>query len=579
MASGEPNLKVNVGADTSQFTKGMRQARADLKSFGSVSDDVLGKLGSLIGIDTKQVDQLASAIRGMGQKLQGAGQEGDTAFGKIATAAKGAGASIAAIGLAAAVATFKLLNAEAEVFKNTVVGANIELQTKAYIDTYRQAFHDFNAGAAQNVAEWEASWQKAFARFKANFAQNITNSVSGNTSWATAFGGPLVGALFGNREQIQAADAAATRAEQIAGRLYELDRLRSDQTRKIADLDAQIAEQRAIMRDNTYTDAERLAAYRVILEKINEKEALQLPIERERTALMDELVSLTNSTPAQVDAANQQYVRQESLVRQIVDEKTALLRYANSLQNAEAKTAEDMAAQLELAKQLKASREELANLSLGVSAVPATGAVTNLGGGILPQNISTTALSKDLKTWLGDSLVLEVGFTIDKGKLSDFGREVESVLGGVAVSISESIGGLVGDLLTGGDAFGNFKNAALSAFGEMATAVGKIAIQTGIAALGIKASLESLGAAGPAIAIAAGAALVALGSAVKAGLSNVASGSYSATQNVASSTWSAGRTDFETRDINFHVTGELVADGDKLVAVINNTGKRNDYTT
>ena len=29
----EPNLKVNVGADTSQFERGMRQAKGDLKAF------------------------------------------------------------------------------------------------------------------------------------------------------------------------------------------------------------------------------------------------------------------------------------------------------------------------------------------------------------------------------------------------------------------------------------------------------------------------------------------------------------------------------------------------------------------
>ena len=44
----EPKLKVNIGADTSQFEKGIRQTKSDLKSFGQVSDDVFGKLGKVI---------------------------------------------------------------------------------------------------------------------------------------------------------------------------------------------------------------------------------------------------------------------------------------------------------------------------------------------------------------------------------------------------------------------------------------------------------------------------------------------------------------------------------------------------
>ena len=62
----EPKLKVNIGADTSQFDKGIRQVKGDLKSFGQVSDDVLGKLGQALGVDTGQIEKMSSAIRGMG---------------------------------------------------------------------------------------------------------------------------------------------------------------------------------------------------------------------------------------------------------------------------------------------------------------------------------------------------------------------------------------------------------------------------------------------------------------------------------------------------------------------------------
>lgn len=113
----------------------------------------------------------------------------------------------------------------------------------------------------------------------------------------------------------------------------------------------------------------------------------------------------------------------------------------------------------------------------------------------------------------------------------------------------------------------------------MAIAIGKIAIEAGTASLGIKASLESLSTGGAMLAIAAGAALVMLGSAVKAGMSNIASGNYSASMGSYSSTSSSMVSDFEGREVNVNVTGTLQADGDQLVAVINNSNKKSYYTT
>lgn len=158
----------------------------------------------------------------------------------------------------------------------------------------------------------------------------------------------------------------------------------------------------------------------------------------------------------------------------------------------------------------------------------------------------------------------------------DFSRELENLAVSGLNAAGEALGGLLGDLATGGDAWSNFSNAAISAFGDMAIAVGRIAVAAGAATLGIKAALESMN--GYA-AIAAGVALIALGAAVKTGLSNVASGNYSATGSVASGSYSAGGNDYETRDIQVNVTGTLQADGDKLVAVLNNTNNRNGYTT
>ena len=178
---------------------------------------------------------------------------------------------------------------------------------------------------------------------------------------------------------------------------------------------------------------------------------------------------------------------------------------------------------------------------------------------------------------LGGGITIAIEFTEDSlDKIQDISNEIISVAQSLAESVGSALGTLLGDLATGGNAWGNFANAALSAFGDMAVSIGKIAISTGLASEGIQAALKMDN---PYIAIAAGVALVALGTAVKAGLSNIASGNYSAGMSSYSNTSSSITGGYEQRDVYVNVQGTLVADGDQLLAVINNTDKKNYYTT
>ena len=176
---------------------------------------------------------------------------------------------------------------------------------------------------------------------------------------------------------------------------------------------------------------------------------------------------------------------------------------------------------------------------------------------------------------LGD-ITIGIGFEADTQKILDITNEVTSLIQSGVSRTAEILGSLVGTLAGGGDAWGDFKNAALSAFGDLAIAVGKIAISAGIASEGIQAALKM---GNPYVAIAAGAALVALGTAVKSSLSAVASGDYSAGGGgYSSGGYSAGGGDYETREVKVYVTGTLEADGDKLITVINNASDKNYYT-
>ena len=176
-----------------------------------------------------------------------------------------------------------------------------------------------------------------------------------------------------------------------------------------------------------------------------------------------------------------------------------------------------------------------------------------------------------------EGFTLYVGLKAKPETVVDLTQEINSLLESSINRTAEMMGNLIGTLAAGGDAWSGFKNAAVSALGDLAIAVGKIAIKTGVGMLGIQAALNMDN---PYVAIAAGAALVALGTAVKSSLSAVASGDYSAGGGGYSGGYSSSGSGngYETRDVKVYVTGTLEADGDKLITVINNTNNRNYYT-
>ena len=573
-ANNVPNMKVVVGADTSQFDKGMRAAKAQVRDFSKVSSDALSKLGEAFGVNTAQIEKVTNAIGGLGQRMSQAGSEGTKAFGNLLSSVTKLNTGLVGLGLAGVVASFKALNAEAENFKSTVAGANIELQTQAYINTYRQVLHDTNSETGRAVAEWQANWQKGAARLGANIQQNFVTSLSGNGSFFQSVF-PVLGTLFGGSRNREAAKEAAEGAAGTAKEIFDLERQRKEQSVEISKLNAEIADLMSIAKDTSLSIAERQSAVEDIEGKLLVKRQKTVGLERQLADLYQQMSDYAEDSVADADALLAQQQRVWDTDRAITLEENALLKIKNSINSATQTQNTELQRQLELQRQIAQSRADLAALNLGVSGslnTPGASAM-NTPGLVMP----AVEQFKDLfYAQLGNSLFLQVQLDLDKQSFVDMTQELQSLMTNLASSVGDAIGGLVGDLVTGGDAFGNFKNAALSSFGDMATSVGKMAIATGVATLGIKAALESLNGW---VAIAAGAALVALGSAVKAGLSNVAAGNYSASPAVASGSYSSGSNDYETRDIQVNVTGTLQADGDKLVAVLNNTNNRNGYTT
>lgn len=551
MAQSSPNLKVNVGADTSQFTKGMKSAKADLKDFKKVSEDGFSKLGDLLGINTKQVSQIQGAFRGLGQQMASLGGSGSAALGKIVAGAGSAATGIAAIGIGAAVAGFKLLHSEAEAFTNTIDGANIKLATQAYVDTYKQAFHDFNSEVGRQMAEAESTVKKKFTQA---FTQVKAFAVS---ALGDIFDGGEVQSSGGRWNDIkktgEQASAAASKAAEYASKAYDVQKRQSQNLVKIARLDAQIAEQRRIASDSEESIEARVAANAKAQDLIHQKYQIQRRDQEDLAKYARLTADLAGSTFEEVNKANQLTAQAIQLKAQEESEIRTLLRQEKTLNT-------ELEKERSETERIKALRESMTGLN------------------VLPK-LDPAALKGQAKP-LETGITVPVKPVLDNKSITDLSEQLTSVLQSLAEQTASIVGELVGDLVTGGDAWGNFANAAISAFGQMAVTVGNMAISTGVATLGIKAALESLNGY---VAIGAGVALVALGSAVKAGLSNVANGNYSASSNVASqaSYTSAASSSslYEQSNIHVEVTGTLRAQGSQLVAVINNENKRKNHTT
>ncbi len=565
MASGTTvaNLKLLFGADTTALEKGAKTAKQSVKDFESSVDGATDTIAKMFGVDTAAVNKMTSSLRGLGETMKDSANKGVASFGNLLSSINGVTAAVAGIGIAAAVASFKALNTQAEYFKSTVEGANIEMATAAYVRAYSAAMNDMNKATGQSVAQFEANFQQWWGRMKANLSQGFVNEITGNKSIGQTIAGVLIpgGSLLFGASKAQREQARQI-AEEVKDLTVQLDDAQDSLKLKAGEweqIEARIASLKIDMMDSDKSIGERLAAnaeaQRLTTERAAEEKAIRSEIARlqgeinKRTSDSEEdqfLLAQYNAEAARID------IQRDSALKSLQKTQTTLTREAGKEAAERKKAAEALAAQ---AKAMADSKAALASLDLSTDGSLA---------GLLPKGIT------------GPEGGIEVKFKPHIDETATL--ELTDQLVGLAENMSAAIGGLVGDLITGGDAWGNFRTAALSAFADMAISVGKLAVATGVATSGIKAALEDLN---PYVAIAAGAALIALGSAVKAGLSNAASGNYSAASPVAAggiSSRSPENGGWNMREMTINVTGTMKADGDQLITVINNTNKRNSYT-
>lgn len=558
MAGNSAEMKVKATMDNSDLKKKAKESKDALRDFAKVGEDAVSSLGQAFGINTGKVEQMMSAVRGLGENLSKSGNEGTAALGNLLKGVNGLTAGIAGLGIGAAIAGFQMLRDEAENFKQTVAGANMEMATAAYIDTYKQVIHDFNRDLGEGFANTESRWKKFWGTIGSNLKAGISTG-----AFVSAFGGDFDNELIKNYQNLLSeANSKAAEAERLSNNIYQTQRAISDASVEWARLEREIAEQKRIAYDKTVNTKTAQEALAKATELINQRYGEEAELRKTLADLQFEYNNLAESSVADIDKANQLRIQEESTVARMNN----ALRELSERQATLTKQAEDEAAAraeaLRYLQQMQEERSKLENWGKEAREVSQINA---------PKAVAMNA----------PGLAIPIKPQIDETALVATVEQLQSMLSGAFASISESLGGLIGDLINGENAWGNFGSAALSAMADLAINVGKLCVATGAASLGIKKALELH----PEVALVAGAALIALGTAVKSSLSNIASGNYSAAGGVATSTGSYGGgstmvgAGLENRDLNIKVTGKVVASGNQLMVVLENEQKRRNHTT
>ena len=538
------NLKTVFSSETKDFERGSNKVRQGIKDLEKVGTSTLSTIGDAFGLNTGKIGQMTSAIVGLGAKLRDCGSTGGAAIGKLITGMGTLGAGIAGLGIGAAIAGFQRLNSLAENFGQTMQGISMKAAVDQYRATYGQAMMDSMGGKASGWFNAKTRLQTGWDRLT-NFTGNI-----------------LAGQGIG---QAVAADRSATeaarQASQYAYRMSELQKQQIDNSVIIAQNNAKIAEYNRIIKDTNADNASRLEAEAKVRETIQKNYELQWNVLNEMVQLQKRINDLSSNSLEDTQKLANLEAQQVSLV---TAREMKLAEIDERARSIKVSTSGGVAEMSKLNGYLEeASRIIEGSIDVGmmrISTEPIERVVSSMG----KAEVQIPATIKP---------------QIDKYAVQKAVADITPVVEGAFSMMGDSIGQLIGDLATGGDAWSNFGNIALSSMGDMAIAVGKIAIEAGLATEGIKKALTF---GGGWVAIAAGTALVALGTAVKAGLSNVASGNYgaaSASGNVASSSYSGSLSSSYDRGITVNVTGRLKANGSELVAVLNNESKRSAIAT
>lgn len=542
--SNGPQLGVTIKSDTSQFSKGLKGAKSDLKNFEKSSNDALRSLGDAFGVPTGKLDQMAGSVRELGRRFGESENAGTKAFGKLLQGCSGLAAGLAGLGIGAAIASFKALRAEAENFGNTIDGLNMKLSSQAWVDTYKQAMHDANVSVGQTMAGAFNAWR-----------QQVTEM--GGTLGALVSNGFNIKKTIGD---IRGSKAKANDAAYFGWYLADAQKELLNVDKDLADIEAKIAAARLEAYDTRNPEA-----IAELTSLINQRYAIQEPILRKIYENIRDINAQAGDSIEDVERENAAYRALTSLTSQRDNDLKSLLKLQKGITAEVTKQKEETDAWASIIKDL--GKEIQDDRTLGNFWLLNSG------------TSGSSALNPGASTQKGMELQIPVRPVVSEESVIDFSKELTDMITGAFSDMGVLLGNAIGDALSGGDVWGNLKTDFLDGLADMAIKVGEIAIAVGTALLAIKMSLKSLN---PFAAIGAGVALVALGAATKAALSNAADkggGAAAVSSSVASSGYGGGVNNMETANITVNVTGHLQASGSTLVAVIDSENNRKKHTT
>mgnify|MGYP000857573602 CR=1 FL=1 len=546
------NLKAVFDADTKGIEEGSQKAIKSVEEFADQSSDMLDQMAGKFGVNTKHLKEFRQVLKEMGQAwVEGFGG-GEEMMGNVISkmALLGTTATAAAALVAGA---FKLMKEEADAYRQTIEGSIGERGLQAYLSTYQQVLRQVNLEATASMVEMTNNWRKGLSGFWADFKNMAVNAIYNMKSGLVDFGSALGLGLLQTKAASGVAKIRASEVEQLAKDIMRWERDLIAMRNAVIDKEIEILESQKQAQDRSLLPDERKQYLDEAKRLINERAEMQLQIMRQITAAYKEIADILPENLAAQEAYNAALDRQKAVERDRAGRLRALVRLENSIADASAKYSEELRKQAELLERKKAFRASLIG-------APTTDAAWALMPG-------------------GAEMQIEVPIKLrppEEKEITEVMVELSRVIEDSIQSMAYGIGELIGNLATGGDAMESFGKAVLSTFAEAAIAVGKMAIQMGLAAEGVKQALKF---GNPYVAIAAGAALVALGAAVKAGMSNIASGSYASSSSYSQGARAVGTSGLVTRELTVNVQGTLVAQGSQLVAVLNNENKRRKVTT
>lgn len=558
MANGS-NLKAKIGMDTGDFEKGAKKVTKAAQSMGKDIGGSLSEVSRSLGVNAGLLGDLAGRIENATTLFRSMASVGGNAASSLTKAMTGLGGAITGLGLTAVILQFRELNREADQFGKSLQGVNMTAAGQAYRETYRATLDDLSGGGSK--------WAERINRWK--------NDLS--TMW-TDFMNP--GAT---PEMMAEAERRGNQAADLASEMVDLQNKLSDSLVTQQKYQGEINEQLLIARDRSQAKADRDAAQAKAVELVNQKYDEQIALQKSITENLARRNSLNdiNTTPEDLRQQRQAEAQVLALEAQRTQELTSLVRLENQITGAktsQSKSAKEVqeatALTLAAATELVTKEREMAELTKQNDLAKA--AARFRMDGALPSMTTPGSLQGSAQALTIPALIKPV---VDTGAAQAAIVELSGVIESGVAGMSEAIGTLIGDLINGENAWGNFAQAGISVVADMLSTVGKAFITEGVGVIAAKAALTS---GNGVAAIAAGSAMVALAATMKTAMSNAAANWGGSSGLVATSSYSSGTSSGVTafgREMNIKVSGTLTANGSKLVAVLNNENDRRNYTT